>query len=151
MDEGRFFPLLLPLDVCRVCEGETMRPLHVMPVKTRTKLTRQLNRLLVGCTRCGVVYQHPLPDADELAAYYAREAGTETEGWDARTPAGEKELAVTLGIKTERSERYVQALELLAGLPQEGTRKALDFGCGLGAWLDPLQERGWQTHGIEPG
>jgi SAM-dependent methyltransferase len=27
----------------------------------------------------------------------------------------------------------------------------LDFGCGLGAWLDVLQDAGWETYGIEPG
>jgi SAM-dependent methyltransferase len=26
----------------------------------------------------------------------------------------------------------------------------LDFGCGSGAWLNELQDRGWVTYGIEP-
>ena len=26
-----------------------------------------------------------------------------------------------------------------------------DFGCGLGTWLDVLQDDGWDTHGLEPG
>jgi SAM-dependent methyltransferase len=29
--------------------------------------------------------------------------------------------------------------------------RVFDFGCGLGAWLDVLEEAGWDTYGLEPG
>ena len=32
-----------------------------------------------------------------------------------------------------------------------GRRRALDFGCGIGGWLDVLAADGWETAGIEPG
>ena len=35
-------------------------------------------------------------------------------------------------------------------IPPGGVRRVLDFGCGVGAWLNDLQDRGWDTWGIEP-
>jgi SAM-dependent methyltransferase len=130
-----------------------MRALHVEPDRGSINLTPQVNRLIVGCNSCGVVYSDPLPTEEQLDRYYASESATESDGWDARVAADESKLEAALGKKAERSARFVEALDRVAGLPAVGTTPpaALDFGCGIGAWLDPLKARGWQAYGIEPG
>jgi SAM-dependent methyltransferase len=153
LETGRYFPLLRRLDSCAVCGSQTLRPLHVEPAGSSLNLTAQVNRLIVGCEACGVVYSDPLPTQERLDAYYAAASGSQSDGWDARIAADEGELEAALRKKAERSASFVEALDRAAGLPKghEGIPAALDFGCGLGAWLDPLQERGWRTYGIEPG
>jgi SAM-dependent methyltransferase len=88
-----------------------------------------------------------LPSEDELARYYAQE-----EGWEGRIPHSEAGIQKRLQVKRARYALHLAALEgLVDGRHGDGQPKALDFGCGLGAWLDVLKARGWQTYGLEPG
>lgn len=55
-----------------------------------------------------------------------------------------------------KREGYRRALALLRPrldppTADAGAPRVLDFGCGIGAWLDVLQEDGWETFGVEPG
>jgi SAM-dependent methyltransferase len=142
------FPLLEPPAACPVCRSSgTWRALHVYPNRVR-RLVRAPWLGLSGCERCGVVVSHPLPSERELEAYYGRPDGWEARGArrDDRAEQLERKLAV-------KRERYARERDLLAPhLPRAGTpRRTLDFGCGLGGWLDVLQDDGWETWGLEPG
>lgn len=110
------------------------------------------NRLaLLGCERCGLVFSHPLPTEAELNEFYSAPDGWESRLGDDDTSVDQQaELARKLGVK---HERYSRARDMLAEYltPRDRPRRALDFGCGLGAWLDVLQDDGWLTTGIEPG
>lgn len=95
----------------------------------------------IACWRCGLVFTHPQPAPETLEAYYQPDGGwrefrPDPKGTDAQTrhkgPGGLAVLDVL--------DRYVPP----------GTRRVLDFGCGVGAWLNVLQDRGWETYGIEP-
>ena len=124
-----------------------MRALHVFPINHgKPRVTRQLSLALLGCERCGLVFSAPTPTAAELDAYY----GSEGEGWDVRIAVEPGELAARLERKRASNERDYAVLAANAELP-ERPRRALDFGCGIGGWLDVLAADGWETAGIEPG
>jgi SAM-dependent methyltransferase len=132
-------------DPCRICGSTQLRALHVY--RNRRKLSQEKFLALLGCEACGVVHSSPAPTQDELDAYY-----TEPEGWEARTPEDE----AILREKLERNRTgYAQHLDLLRGyLRPTGANpspRVFDFGCGLGTWLDVLQDAGWDTCGLEPG
>jgi len=94
---------------------------------------------LVRCNRCGLIYLDPQPPPEELAAYYPEDyeahIGTKKQrlGWLRR-------LDYEYGIhKRYRAiMRYTEAGHML------------DIGCGTGAFLDGMRDRGWSVAGIEP-
>lgn len=140
-------PLLDPPERCPACgQDGPFRALHVYPnAKRLVSSHRQVG--LVGCERCGLVFTHPQPTDTELERYY----GT-SEGWEQRIDGDGEEFSETEAKLAIKHERHRHELQLLGPLLDPGTiRRALDFGCGLGAWLDVLKENGWKTHGLEPG
>ena len=59
-------------------------------------------------------------------------------------------MAERLERKRASNELDYALLAANAELPK-APRRALDFGCGIGGWLDVLAADGWETAGIEPG
>ena len=138
-------PLLEPPTACPCCAAGDMKPLHVLRNPHR-RIAPVAHLVVTGCRRCGIVFAHPLPTPAQLDAFYAGEA----QGWEDRLDEQDDQDA----FMDRKHERYRRELELL-GHALEGTggtgRRVLDFGCGLGAWLDALGEAGWETEGLEPG
>lgn len=72
-------------------------------------------------------------------------------GWEARvarSTTAEQERKIAAKRARYAAERDLLQRHLSAIDPP---RRVLDFGCGLGAWLDVLQDDGWETWGLEPG
>ena len=96
-----------------------------------------------ACGECGLLFVHPQPSGDALAKYYAPDGG-----WSASRqirsspPANRTEGAASSLLPA--LDRF-----LAASRPQTGAT-VFDFGCGDGAWLNTLQDRGWDTYGLEP-
>ncbi len=135
---------------CPVCgTSDRLRELQTYKNKSRAVVPTKI-LTLVGCERCGLVHSHPLPTEAQLEAYYG-----EPEGWESRMASEpgvdeEAERARKIAVKRDRYERERRLLEPYLGeLPER--RRVLDFGCGLGTWLDVLQDAGWETWGLEPG
>jgi SAM-dependent methyltransferase len=151
MEPTRFLPLLRPIRGCPGCGDGILRPLHVFPVNhNKRRVTRQLNLALIGCERCGLAFSHPAPDAEELASYY----GADADGWDQRIATASDAVAEQLARRTATHRRHLELIRRYVELPDgtAGNRpRALDLGCGIGGWLDALQQEGWETFGIEPG
>ena len=89
------------------------------------------------CGVCGLVYVHPRPRSEELAAlyadYHARDDGDEAS-WN-------------------RLMRRVfrEAADLLCGAWRgPGRPRLLDVGCGFGGFVELMRERGWDAEGVEP-
>jgi SAM-dependent methyltransferase len=150
-------PLVDAAEGCPVCGVDHVVPLHVYRNKRRIGSSEYLT--LTGCPACGIAWAHPLPEERELDAWYGSD-----EGWERRPglreqaaggSEGEAALKRKLDAKRPGRERETDLLlPLLTDLPprDEGAAPAvLDFGCGLGAWLDVFAARGWDTAGIEPG
>ena len=148
MEPTRYYPLLAPPAQCVACRAPQVRPLHVFPVNhNKRRVTRQIHLALIGCERCGLVFSHPAPTRAELNAYY----GSAAEGWDERISTDPAVLEAKLARKRESNARDYELLQANGSLPRSGRRRALDFGCGIGGWLDVLAAGGWETSGIEPG
>lgn len=95
---------------------------------------------LVRCMRCGLLYMNPQLTPSELEAYYPNDyephVGSQEQrlGWLRR-------LDYNYGIE----KRYRAIMRYIE------TGRMLDVGCGTGAFLDGMRERGWEVEGIEPG
>jgi SAM-dependent methyltransferase len=59
-------------------------------------------------------------------------------------------LEKTLKHKRNKARRLLDSLASLGVMPDTATPHGFDLGCGLGAFLDVLQDRGWKTTGLEP-
>jgi SAM-dependent methyltransferase len=144
------FPLLREPSPCPVCHGTHCFKALTVYDNDRRSITNWDQLALLGCNRCGLVFSHPLPTEAELDAYYSQ-----PDGWESRTEGDpDTEQLADLDRKLEsKHARYARVRDLLAEHlpPGDGPLRALDFGCGLGSWLDVLQDDGWRTAGIEPG
>jgi 2-polyprenyl-3-methyl-5-hydroxy-6-metoxy-1,4-benzoquinol methylase len=86
---------------------------------------------IVKCRRCGLVYQSPVPSADEIIDAY--------------------DGVVDQRYEEERSGRIETfTRDLMAVERHERGGRLLDVGCHLGLFLDVARERGWETTGVEP-
>jgi SAM-dependent methyltransferase len=131
-------PLVEEWSRCPGCDGAALRALHVM--RNGKPLVRSPFLAVLGCERCGLAFTSPRPAASALAAFYAKDT---EEGW-IRNELTEDSLKLARKRKTAAAK--------LAPVMNDGRgRRALDIGCGAGAMLDVLQQRGWETVGIEPG
>lgn len=102
---------------------------------------------LAGCEECGLVFANPLPRPEELQRHYADE-GTYIA---ARTRLAKEKASTSSVGAPEKRDVLFEALSPYVPVraPRPGA-KVLDFGCGDGKYLDRLQDRGWETYGIEP-
>jgi SAM-dependent methyltransferase len=148
MDPTRVYPLLAPSPACPGCAAEGLRALHVFPLNhNKRRVTRQLNLALMGCEHCGLVSSHPLPSDDDLAAYYSDDSG-----WDERVVAHEAGIDERLARRRASHSRQLAIIKTHVTFPDgNAAPRALDFGCGIGGWLEALKADGWATFGIEPG
>jgi 2-polyprenyl-3-methyl-5-hydroxy-6-metoxy-1,4-benzoquinol methylase len=159
-----FFPLLEELPGCPVCSRPELRALDVYGIGKPIAVDA-LRLALVGCEACGIVFSHPLPTEEALARYYA----SENESWDrrvserlerkarhrshrdeGRSPTSRPDAGKKPKL-TKRARHREELAAISALLPRGGDRRALDYGCGIGVFLDVLAESGWQTYGLEPG
>ena len=83
------------------------------------------------CRGCGLVYVHPIPDAEAMGGYYASREGA----------CGE---AVWERFSAEVFERA--ARDIRRRLPKGNL---LDMGCGYGFFMRMMREKGWNVHGME--
>lgn len=139
-------PLLDPPETCPCCSGEALKPLHVLR-NPRRRIAPVGHLVVTGCRRCGIVFAHPLPTPAQVDAFYAGEA----QGWEDRLDEHDDEHEAFMDRKHARYRRELELLGDSLGGAAGGGRRVLDFGCGLGAWLDVLAQAGWETEGLEPG
>jgi SAM-dependent methyltransferase len=109
------------------------------------------------CKDCGAVFQVPMPDAEQIAAFYP----DDYEQYQAERPKRLKniEKGALKAVHGYRHlgvpDKYVLAGQLLGRLkyrntpPYRSGRQALDIGCGNGKFLIKLRELGWEAQGVE--
>jgi 2-polyprenyl-3-methyl-5-hydroxy-6-metoxy-1,4-benzoquinol methylase len=148
------FPLLIDPGECPLCGNpDQLQPLDVYPNPAPRRVLDLRFLALYGCATCGLVFTHPRPGDAQLEAYYGS-----AEGWDAKKGDSEEasaehaaaRMARALASKRERRERELALMRDELGGAGAG-RRVLDFGCGIGGFLDALAADGWETWGIEPG
>ncbi|MEM5471278.1 class I SAM-dependent methyltransferase [Hoeflea sp. AS60] len=119
---------------CRACGHD-----HSKPV---VSIDRRLKRLPTSmCGHCGLLYTNPMPTDVELATYYQDYYRFDYQA--ATTEPKERHLRKR---RLEAANRSTQ----LEGLLAPGAR-TLDFGCGSGEFVGAMLEKGYDSHGFEPG
>jgi SAM-dependent methyltransferase len=88
---------------------------------------------MVRCRGCGLVWVHPIPDADEHRRDVT-DSRIYTNDQLAKRPFFER-----------RAHELLDAIERRRGRPG----RLLDVGCGIGTELRVARDRGWQATGIE--
>jgi SAM-dependent methyltransferase len=117
-------------------------------------------RFLAGCHDCGLLFSNPLPTADELTAFYSGGRPYASSRQRGFVSEAKRRRRLARGRRVEDSDepRPVRKRDVLfdaiaahvpVHAPPPGS-SVLDFGCGNGKLLDWLQERGWETYGVEP-
>ena len=136
---------------CPACTSPRITLLDVMSI--RRDIEGRRVTFLTGCHDCGLLFTNPIPTEEQLERYYADEGPYRAH----KVEAGEARRLERKG-RARKTERAPRARDLLLNAlapylavhnPPPGAR-ALDFGCGDGKILDRLQDRGWETYGIEP-
>jgi 2-polyprenyl-3-methyl-5-hydroxy-6-metoxy-1,4-benzoquinol methylase len=142
-------PLLEDLAPCPACSQPHPRPLHV--VRNLRPIVQVPFIAVVGCLACGLVYSSPRPSAADLKRFYDRdvECGW-SKGQNLDDPETRAKLQRSLDAKHVRTRRLLDAAEPWMQLAGRAGGQAFDFGCGAGAFLDILRERGLETTGLEP-
>jgi SAM-dependent methyltransferase len=122
--------------VCNCCGAD-----ETSPVLTGRDLLHGLpgEFALVQCTRCGLIYMNPQLTSEELKAYYP-------EDYEAHVGTTKQRLGRLRRLDYEYGiEKRYRAI-----MRYTDTGRMLDVGCGTGAFLQGMKERGWKVEGIEP-
>jgi SAM-dependent methyltransferase len=142
--------------VCPACASPEITLLDALSIR-RSPDGRGI-AFLTGCHACGLLFANPLPTAEQLQQYYSdhgKWAARSVERLDKIEKAYRRMAGTTRPPKPGKvdggPELLLKALAPYVPVhaPPPGAR-ALDFGCGDGKLLNRLQERGWETYGIEP-
>lgn len=129
----RSFPKSDRTQPCDLCEGSDFRR-----VADRDRDGRSLGTCV--CEQCGLVAHERIPEARDLAAYYAREYRRDYHG--EFVPSPRRVLR-----EWQRGRRMVRRLR--PHLPP-GAR-VFEIGAGMGCTVKNLELAGYQAGGIEPG
>lgn len=136
---------------CPGCRSPLLKMLDVIPVTRGAKGRRVA--FLAGCTACGLVFTNPMPTEEQQARYYADEGPYRAHKVEAaETKRRERKTGGRRATRTPRA-RDLLLDALVPYVPVHAPpigAKVLDFGCGDGKMLNPLQDAGWETYGIEP-
>ncbi len=93
------------------------------------------------CGGCGVLFAHPLPSAERLAALYQDEGYFEGDFVSGQYEGGYE-------ASTARYRAKAQSLD--ARLSAPGRRgRLLEVGAAGGLWLSAMKDLGWEVHGVE--
>jgi SAM-dependent methyltransferase len=116
-------------NACAVCGSTTARLLYT--TRDRLKTTADIFQI-VECCACSIRRTLPEMDESELAKYYPNDywGGVPSAEW----------IQASQADKTE----FVNSCLLRGG-------RILDVGCGAGFFLRALDERLWQSYGVEIG
>lgn len=92
---------------------------------------------IVRCARCGLVRLDPMPSDEQLAGFYA-------DDYYAYVPATKRKSLLAV-LST------VLRIDIRTGDPDfKSPGEFLDVGCGAGAYLRVMADRGWRVRGVEP-
>jgi len=103
---------------------------------------------VVRCTKCGLIYVNPRPEAKEIAKFYP-------EGYlwkEADKYKKENFNIINLIEKTYKSlflNFECETVKSIAGINNERKSRLLDIGCGTGERLNIFRKKSFDTYGLE--
>ena len=123
------------MDFCALCESKQ---------PTLQRFWRN-NTAIVQCQTCGLLFASPMPSAEVLKDFYCKDSsGSNIQAYTKRPHRS----FVSRYIQDSRIRRDFRILKSFERI-QKGPGKILDFGCGIGMFLNHARERGWDAWGID--
>ncbi|TCJ19648.1 class I SAM-dependent methyltransferase [Flaviaesturariibacter flavus] len=123
---------------CPVCNSSNIHPLL-----TATDHTVSRNQFVIWqCDDCSLRFTQDVPDAAHIGPYYKSE--------DYISHTDTKEGLVNRIYQQVRRHTLQQKVKLAMRVSGKQRGRALDVGCGTGAFLAALKEAGWVVTGLEP-
>jgi 2-polyprenyl-3-methyl-5-hydroxy-6-metoxy-1,4-benzoquinol methylase len=123
---------------CPVCDS---RDIH--PLLTATDHTVSRNEFVIWqCEACSLRFTQDVPDAAHIGPYY------KSEEYISHTD--EAGGLINSIYRKVRRRTLQQKVHLVAQVTGKTKGRALDVGCGTGAFLTALKEAGWDVQGLEP-
>jgi SAM-dependent methyltransferase len=118
---------------CYLCGESRQQPLY-RPKRVNKKGKTAWSYRVVRCPSCGFLYRNPNIRPERLGDLYANNYSEFLSGKYA----------------AHRQRRYRQAMDAFDPALADGTnRRLLDFGCGVGYFLDLAEDRGFDACGVD--
>lgn len=123
---------------CPICNSTSINPL--LTVKDYTVSNEEF--VIWQCGQCTLRFTQDIPDAASIGAYY------QSEDYISHTNTS-KGLVNQLYQRVRKLtlEQKAKLIQQVTGL---STGALLDVGCGIGAFVHTMQQKGWQATGLEP-
>jgi 2-polyprenyl-3-methyl-5-hydroxy-6-metoxy-1,4-benzoquinol methylase len=120
-----------------VCSSASINPL--LTVKDHSVTKEEF--VIWQCADCSLRFTQDVPDEESIGAYY------QSSGYISHSNT-DKGLINQIYQKVRNHTLVQKAKLVIANTVRRGN--ILDMGAGIGAFLDTMKKRGWQTQGIEP-
>jgi 2-polyprenyl-3-methyl-5-hydroxy-6-metoxy-1,4-benzoquinol methylase len=124
------------LEQCPVCQKTDLKNFIVV----QDKSVSQESFVIVQCTNCGLKFTNPRPEEAHIGPYYSSEAYISHSDTD-------KGL-LNKTYRFVRSMAVKKKVDLVNSLSKKG--RLLDYGCGVGYFLQACKKAGWEVEGFEP-
>ena len=125
------------IDACPLC-GHPNRQAFI---QARDYLVSNELFNIQKCENCQFLYTHPRPDSTQIGKYYQSNQYVSHAG----SSFGIKSLVYSMArnLMVRRKLNWIRKLN-----PNGNT--ILDYGCGVGTFLEFCQNKGWEVWGVEP-
>ncbi len=126
------------LKQCPVCRGESFEEY----IRCKDNVASGEIFIICKCTVCSFLFTNPRPTESECGTYY--------QSTNYVSHADEKWSLVLFLYRTIRKINLRWKLGIINRLvPRKSQRNILDYGCGLGTFLNYSKQNGWNTTGMD--
>ena len=122
---------------CPVCQSERIDPL----IKIRDHSVSKEEFVIWQCRECSLRFTQDAPDKASIGRYY------ESPEYISHTNTNTG-LINRLYQKVRRLTLQQKARLVIAHTVTQG--RLLDYGAGIGAFMNTMKEKGWEVNGVEP-
>ncbi|RYY63359.1 MAG: class I SAM-dependent methyltransferase [Chitinophagaceae bacterium] len=123
---------------CPVCDSRS-----IGPVLTATDYTVSHAEFAIWeCAACRLRFTQDVPDAQHIGPYYKSE--------EYISHSNSSKGLINRIYQRVRRTTLRQKVELVGSATGRSSGRALDVGCGTGAFLNALKGAGWSVQGLEP-
>jgi len=122
---------------CPICNSTAINPL--LTVKDHSVSKEEF--VIWQCSHCSLRFTQDGPDQESVGTYY--------QSSDYISHSNTSKGLINKLYQKVRKHTLNQKAKLVIGYTKQKGR-ILDFGAGIGAFLNTMKEKGWEVKGIEP-
>lgn len=123
---------------CPVCKSSFVKPF----LSAKDNTVSQANFAIWHCDQCSVRFTQDVPEQEAIGAYYA------SDNYVSHSDTQEGFINKLYHLIRKRT--LAAKLKLVTAETGKQSGKILDVGCGTGAFLNTMQQAGWNCTGLEP-